>query len=172
MRHVPRGGSYFRVADPEWHDPLAGEHARGRGGRWNPPHSFPVVYVNASVDVARAQVRHRIEPRGIRPEDLDPDAAPVLIHTNVPDDDYVDAVTDGGLAALGLPTTYPQDARGLSIPHDVCQPIGLGAWNDGERGIACRSAARTATAGMEELAFFGRRELHPTLSQRFGDWFW
>ena len=63
------------------------------------------------------QVRHRLEPRGIRPEDLDPDAGPVLVHTDVPDERYVDAVSDAGLAALGLPNTYPRDERGKPVSH-------------------------------------------------------
>lgn len=76
MRHIARGGRYVRVADTRWRDPLSGRHARREGGRWNPSGSFDVIYLNASRGVARAQVRHKLEPRGIRPEDLDPAAAP------------------------------------------------------------------------------------------------
>ena len=107
MRHVARGGRYLRLADPGWRDPLSGEHARRSGGRWNPPESFDVVYLNASPDVARAQVRHRLEPRGIRPEDLDPEQGPLLVHADVPKDSYVDATSDRGLAALGITSRFP-----------------------------------------------------------------
>ena len=172
MRRVARGGRYVRIADPHWADPLSPEHARRRGGRWNPPGSFGVVYLNASVDLARAQVRHRLEPRGIRPEDLEPDDGPMLVHTRVPDDQYVDAVSAEGLAELGLPATYPVDERGEAIPHAVCQPIGQAAWDAGERGIACRSAARTAPPGAEELAFFARRRLRVQRTERFAYWYW
>jgi RES domain len=161
-----------RVADPEWRDPLSGEHARRRGGRWNPPGSFATVYLNDSVELARAQLRHRLEPRGIRPEDLDPEAGPVLAHTRVPDDEYVDAVSDEGLADLGLPATYPLDRRGEAIAHSACQPIGRAAWDAGERGIACRSAASSAPPDAEELAFFARRRLRIGRTERFADWYW
>jgi hypothetical protein len=131
-----------------------------------------VVYLNASVDVARAQVRHRLEPRGIRPEDLDPELGPQLVHTRVPDGDYVDAISDEGLGDLGLPATYPVDRRGTPVPHAVCQPIGQAAWDAGELGIACRSAAGSAPPGAEELAFFARRRLRRRRSEPFVDWYW
>jgi RES domain-containing protein len=172
VRHVARGGPYVRVADPDWPDPLSPEHARRRGGRWNPPGSFGVVHLNDSVELARAQVRHRLEPRGIRPEDLDPEVGPLLVHTRVPDADYVDAVTDEGLQVLGLPATYPVDERGIAVPHARCQSIGQAAWDAAEPGIACRSAAASAPPGAEELAFFARRRLRVARSERFVAWYW
>ena len=172
MRHVARAGPYVRLADPDWPDPLSADHARRRGGRWNAPGSFGVVYLNSSVDLARAQVRHRLEPRGIRPEDLDPELGPMLAHTRVPDGDYVDAVSAEGLGELGLPATYPVDGRGTAVPHAVCQPIGQRAWDGGEPGIACRSAARAVPPGAEELAFFARRRLRLVRSEPFVDWYW
>lgn len=57
------------------------------------------MYLNASLEVARAQVRHRLERRGIRPEDVLREEGPVLVHTTVPEDDYVNAVTEAGLHA-------------------------------------------------------------------------
>lgn len=172
MRHVRRGGEYLRVADPAWHDPLSSEYSRARGDRWNPQGSFGIVYLNASLGVARAQVRHRLEARGIRPEDLAPEQGPVLVHTTVPRDDYVDAVTDAGLTALGLPVTYPRDSRGRDIPHSDCQPVGHRAWKNRERGIACRSAARTAPPAGEELAYFAPAPLPSGPVECFGDWYW
>ena len=172
MRHLARGGSYLRVADPDWRDPLSPEHARHSGGRWNPPGRFGVTYLNASRSVARAQVRHRLEPRGIRPEDFDSGEGPVLVRTEVPEDRYVDAVTDRGLASLGLPESYPLDAGGSVVPHSSCQPIGKQAWSEGEPGIACRSAARTAPVGGEELVYFGHRPLRALGAERFADWYW
>lgn len=77
--------------------------------------------------VARAQVRHKLEPRGIRPEDLDPQQGPVLVHADIPERRYVDAVTAEGLASVGLPPTYPLDGTGKTVPHATCQPIGLRA---------------------------------------------
>ena len=172
MRHVRRGGEYLRIADPAWSNPLSPEYARRRGGRWNPPGSFGVVYLNASMEVARAQLRHKLEPRGIRPEDLEPDHGPVLVHTEVPPDRYVDAISEEGLVALGLPSTYPLDDGGRPIQHAECQPIGQQAWDAGERGIACRSTAGTAPPDAEELAFFARQALKRRGTDRFVDWYW
>lgn len=172
MRHLKRGGRYLRVADPDWDDPLSGRYAREAGGRWNPPGKFEVVYLNADLQVARAQVRHKLEPRGIRPEDLDPERGPLLVHTTVPTRAYVDAVSDRGLSSLGLPQSYPFDDRGQPIPHPVCQPLGEQAQESGEPGIACRSRASAPTSG-EELAYFNRgEELKAEAEEEFSDWFW
>jgi hypothetical protein len=85
----------------------------------------------------------------------------------------VDAVTDRGLASLELPTTYPLDARGKVIPHTTCQPLSQRAWDAGEPGIACRSAAGTAPKDGEELALFARRHrLRGQSAKPFVDWFW
>lgn len=172
MRHVERGGRYLRVADPDWDDPLSGKYARETGGRWNPPGKFEVVYLNADLQVARAQVRHSLEPRGIRPEDLDPHRGPLLVHTTVPTRPYVDAVSEWGLSSLGLPRSYPFDKQGQPIPHQVCQPLGEQAQENGEPGIACRSLASAPTPG-EELAYFDRsEELVVAAEEAFSDWFW
>lgn len=49
--------------------------------------------------VARAQVRRKLEPRGIHPEDLDPTQGPHLVHTEIPDVHYLstaEAAPPGG----------------------------------------------------------------------------
>jgi hypothetical protein len=171
VRHVRRGGTYLRVADPSWRDPLSGGHSRTRGGRWNAPGAFGVVYLNASREVAQALVRSRLEDRGIRPEDVLPEAGPVLVHTMVPHDAYVNVVTDAGLRALNLPATYPLDDRVRVILHSVCQSIGQLAWEAGEQGIVCRSATRGAPTPGEELAYFGRQSLRVAETQQFATWF-
>jgi RES domain-containing protein len=171
VRHIRRGGAYLRVADRAWRDPLSGEYARERGGRWNAPGSFAVVYLNGSVAAARAQVRDKLEPRGIRPEDLQADQGPVLVHTVVPERQYVDVISTDGCSAVGLPKTYPLDERGVCVMHGVCQAIGQRAWDAGEAGIACRSAASTAPPGSEELAFFARQALRAGETESFADWF-
>lgn len=161
----------MRVADPGWRKPLDPEHSRRVGGRWNPPESFDVIYLNASLEVARAQVRRKLEPRGIRPEDLSPERGPVLVHTEIPDDRYVDAVTDRGLNSLGLPTGYPLDDKGREVSHAVCRPIGQAARSREEPGIACRSAAAHPSPG-EELAYFPGDALGVCRRQAWTEWFW
>jgi hypothetical protein len=171
MRHRRRGGRHFRVAEPSWSDPLSGEYSRARGGRWNPPGAFGVVYLNATVEVARAQVRKRLGPLAIGPEDLDPDAAPILVETDVPTAPYVDAVTDAGLRSLGLPAEYPLDRHGAEVGHETCRPLGVAAQAAGEPGIVARSAAEVPSPG-EELAYFGPARLRPRGRRRFAEWFW
>jgi hypothetical protein len=155
------------VADPDWDDPLDGRYAAERGGRWNPPESFPVVYLCHTIEVARANVYRKLEGQPYGPEDLR--TGPVLVRTRVPEDRYVNAVTEAGLRDLGLPKTYPLDSRRRPVPWRRCQPIGLRAWERGLPGIAARSAA---AIGGGELAYFGRRKLRRGAVRKFEDWFW
>jgi RES domain-containing protein len=174
VRTIRRGGPYLRVADPGWQDPLDGRFAQRRGGRWNPLESFPVVYLCESVGVARAVVLRKLEGQPYGPEDLNPETAPVLVGTSVPEDRYVDVVTRRGRASAGLPESYPRDRRGAPIGWARCQPIGRAAWERDAPGIACLSAAPEAPPQGEELAWFQRRRrrlrrrrVHP-----FDEWFW
>jgi hypothetical protein len=166
VRTIRRGGPYLRVADPDWEDPLDGRYAAARGGRWNPPESFPVVYLTSSDAVARAYVFQKLEGHPYGPEDLL--TGPILVRTNVPEDRYLNAVTRAGLRDLGLPRTYPLDSRRRLVRWRRCQPIGLRAWKAGLPGVAARSARATG----EELAYFGRRKLRRGAVRSFDEWFW
>ena len=173
MRRIRRDGRYYRVADPDWRDPLDGGFSRRHGGRWNAPGTFPVVYLNRDLITSRAYVRRKFEGQPFGPELLREDRAPVLVVTGIPATDYVDAVIDAGCRDLGLPVSYPRDRAGHVVPWTVCQPIGRGAWDDGELGIACRSAA--VPAGVEELASFTRPAAArlPVIQRlAFAEWFW
>jgi hypothetical protein len=173
FRTIRRAGAYFRVADPTWENPLAGRHAQAAGGRWNPPDSFPVVYLNRDVPTARANVTLRFEGRPYQPEDLDPAEAPVLVTTDVPENEFVDVVTDAGCVSAGLPASYPRDANGGLIGRNVCQPIGQRAHDERRAGVACRSAAPRATRRGEELAWFERGDPLAVLERRrFDEWYW
>ena len=174
MRTIRREGAYLRVADPGWRDPLDGRYARVRGGRWNPPDSFPVVYLCASIAVARAVVLGKLEGQPFGPEDLDPRTAPALVGASVPRDRYVDVITSRGCDSAGLPETYPMDRARRRIGWSRCQPVGQAAWDGGAAGIACRSAAPQSPQGGEELAWFQRpgRRLRRRRTRRFDDWFW
>jgi hypothetical protein len=122
------------------------------------------------MEVARANVYRRLEGHPYGPEDLLPGTGPVLVRTTVPEDRYLNVVTDAGCRDAGLPKTYPRDGRRRIVPHRRCQPIGLRAWEAGVPGVAARSAA--AVGGGEELAYFGRRRLRRGAIRRFDDWFW
>jgi RES domain-containing protein len=174
FRHVTRGGPYVRVADPAWLRPLDPRFAQERGGRWNPPRSFPVVYLCATRDVGRAVVLRRFEglPYGV--VDLLPSRAPVLIATDIPEGRLVDVVDDAGCRATGLPASYPLDGRGRTIAWARTQPVGETAWEQGERGIACRSSAMAGRERGVELAWCGRGSavrLRIDRRRAFEDWF-
>lgn len=175
MLRLRRGGEYFRVADTIWANPLDGRHAAAAGGRWNPPNSFPVVYLNRDRRVSRANVARKYGGRPYGPELLRATAGPILIATTVPEADYVDVITDAGCEAVGLPREYPRAPGGNSVPGERCQPIGHQAWEAGEKGIACRSAAPGAPKDGEELAWFhlpGTTSLAVNQRLPFADWFW
>jgi len=157
------------VADPAWDDPLDGRFAAQRGGRWNPPESFSVVYLCRSIEVARANVHRKLAGQPYGPEDLRAGSAPVLVRTRAPEGRYLNAITDAGLRDLGLPKSYPLDSRRGLVPWRRCQPIGLHAQEAGLPGVAARSAA--AVDG-EELAYFGPRKLRRGVVRPFEEWFW
>ena len=174
FRHLARRGGYTRVVDPGWSRPLDPSFAAERGGRWNPPGSFPVVYLCATGEVARANVLRRFAglPYGVL--DLRPDRRPSLIETDVPEHRAVDVVTDAGCRAAGLPVSYPYDGRGRRIGWERTQPVGSTAWSQDERSIACRSAALNKGERGEELAWFPRSRadrLRVIRRRSFDDWF-
>ena len=171
FRLVTRGGPYVRVADPAWLRPLDPRFAQERGGRWNPPHSFPVVYLCATRDVARAVVLRRFEglPYGV--VDLLPSRAPVLIATDVPEGRLVDVVGDAGCRAAGLPASYPLDGRGRTIAmgtHPTRRRGGVGARRAGDRlqelGAGQEGAKRGA--GLVRPRIRGSSPGHPPVGVR------
>jgi RES domain-containing protein len=165
-RTARRGGAYNRLAEPAWADPLDIGFARERGGRWNAPGTYGVLYLNGSPAVARAQARHKLagQPFGI--EDLDESEQHDLVDVEVPAGDYLDCVTDAGLEAVGLPASYPR-----AVGHAECRPVGAAARDAGRPGVACRSAA--APEG-EELAVFDIAAGGVVMTGRraFADWFY
>lgn len=172
---IPDGYRWLRVADPAWHDPLDPSFAAAGGGRWNPAGSFPVLYLNEDLVTARINLQLFIDGWGYGPEDLRDDSGPVLVAATLPRAQVVaDAHSDIGLAAAGLPTTYPVDGDGRPIGHDRCQPVGVAAKQAGLRGVRCRSA-RPVHGASRELAWFpatSRSRAHPVSVAPFRAWFY
>ena len=156
MRTLRRGGTYFRLAEPGWVDPLDTSYGQRRGGRWNPPGAFAVLYLNDSVPTSRLQVLHKLGGLPYGPEDLEPSAQHDLVTVEVPTLTHLDCVSDDGLAAVALPTSYPRYRNGRPVTHATCQPIGSRAFESRLAGVACRSAATNAKPDNQELAFFDR----------------
>lgn len=146
------GGVHYRIADPDWSDPLDGSYAARDGQRWNPP-GLACLYLSSNTATARANLAKRFAGLPYGPDDLDPATAPLLVTVEVPDGQAADAYTDHGLQAAGLPASYPLDGNDQTIPHSTCQPIGQTAFDAGLDGIDCRSAA---LGGTRELAWFPR----------------
>lgn len=68
---VPFEGEAFRQQAPA-HDPRSGEGARLRGGRYNPPRSFPTLYLCRTRACAVAELRRQGERQPIGLEGLLP----------------------------------------------------------------------------------------------------
>lgn len=165
-----RGGTYYRIANPQWVDPLATEYAKRNGGRWNPSGTFGALYLNATVEVAAANARWKHRNRAIKLFDLKASARPILVTLDVPSLQALDAVSDEGLRGNGFTTAYPEGASTAQ-----CQRVARAAFDEGVRGVACRSAAE-AVGGRwlgEELALFDTaaapREIAPR--RAFADWY-
>lgn len=61
---VSFSGAAYRQQAPGY-DPRSGAGARRRGGRFNPPLSFPVLYLACSLETAAAELRHVSERTGL-----------------------------------------------------------------------------------------------------------
>ena len=167
--------AWWRIADVVWRDPLDPSFAQRRGGRWNPPDSFPTLYLNEDLVTARLNLRNFIAGWSYEPEDLREDTGPILIGTNLPRRQTVcDAHSRQGVVAAGLPETYPFDEGGTLIRHTRCQSIGARAKAAGLRGVRARSAQSRDGAG-RELAWFpatARSMARRTETLTFEHWFW
>ncbi len=168
---IPDGHVWLRVVRPEYADPFDTSFAEAQGGRWNPPGSWPTLYLNEDMATVHAQVRHMFVGRGIEPDDLGDDAPLHLAACTLPRRQRVaDAQTPLGLKALSLPPTYPVNRRGNPIGRGVTQSIGATAHGSGLRGVWCTSAAGIG----RELAWFpaAGSTARPAWvhSKLFGDW--
>jgi len=168
-RHV-----WLRLADPGWANPLDPTFAPVVGGRWTPVGGPPTLYFNADVATARANVRRLCAGYSIVPEDLDDDNGYTLVGARLPPRQRVaDAHSTAGLAALGLPPTYPLDRGGTEIAHHKCRRLGQQIFDAGLDGVHCRSAATHDGSG-RELGWFPRPGAHARRRdiRRFGEWFY
>lgn len=169
------GHRWFRICDAEWVDPLDATFARVKGGRWNPPDSWPTLYLSEDLVTARLNLASFIAGWPYRPEDLNDATGPHLAVATLSRSQVVaDVHTPEGVFAVGLPATYPVDADGNPVTHEVCQQIGVGVMHAGLRGVRCRSAQAPLGAG-RELAWFpatSRSRARKIERHEYLDWFW
>ena len=175
VERVPDDHSWWRIADPAWANPFDPGFAQRRGGRWNPPDSFPTLYLNEDKVTARLNLRAFIEGWPYEPEELREDNGPVLLECTLPRRQIVcDMHTRAGVRAAGMPVTYPLDRDGAVVGHDRCQHVGRRAKVLGLRGVRARSARSRDGAG-RELAWFpasARSVARRIGALAFPVWFW
>ena len=170
---LPGAHTWWRIADSEWADPLDPSFAQRHGGRWNPPASFSVLFLNEDLVTARLNLRLFIANWPYEPEDLRDDTGPILVGCSLPTNQEVcDAHSQAGIRAVGLPAAYPLDDNGNEVPHARCQAIGARVHDAGLSGVRARSARAPHGAG-RELAWFPASI--PARWERilaFTEWFW
>jgi RES domain-containing protein len=173
VNRTRHGGVYFRVCKPDWLDCTDISYGKMFGGRWNPPGAFGALYLNRTIEVAAAQARQMFRSGEATVFDLRPERRPQLLEIDITECVVLDAVTDEGLASVGLPSAYP-----YRVDHVFCQRIGARAHAEpGISGIACRSASACSGPAHfvgEELALFDRAMAFGRPADRprpFADWY-
>ena len=141
---LPIGHPWLRVAARDWDDPLDPTFAQRLGGRRNPPDSWPTLYLNRTAEAARAQIARLRRGTPFGGGNLADDAFD-LVSVFLSPADVVDCMTDEGLAAAGLPSTYPADDIGRR-PRSPPRSIGAGLVGRWGACGAGRSAASCASA--------------------------
>ena len=172
---LPDGDVWWRIADTAWADPLDPGFTGRQGGRWNPPNSFPVLYLNEDVVTARLNLRAFIAQWPYEPEDLRNETGPVLVGCALPRRQIVcDAHSPEGVRAAGLPGTYPLERDGVPVSRARCQSIGERIKAARLRGVRARSAQSRDGAG-RELAWFPASSRSVARQLRvltFAAWLW
>lgn len=125
-----------------WKSPLSGEGARIHGGRFNPPDSFPVLYLCITRACAAAELRYRGERLVIGIDGLLPR---VLYRYEVSLDRILDLTSDETLQHFAV-TTAQIIGTDVAIPRQ----IGEAAHATGVQAIR----APSATGVDEVLAVF------------------
>lgn len=173
---LPSVHRWLRIADADWADPTDPSWAATSGGRWNPPGSWGALYLNEDMVTARCNTQLRFDDLPFGPEDVVSGTGPVLAVLTLPRDQQVcDMHSPAGVAAVGLPPTYPLDAPdGDAVPHEVCQGVGRRVHDAGLRGVRCRSAQTVYGAGRELAWFPATARSRATVVEvlAFEDWFW
>ncbi len=130
-RHRP----LYRVVRAGWADPLdPGFSQRRPDRRWNTA-AFPALYCCCSPRVARAVARDLFRFAGVELEELAPAFRPRLVELawwgRV-----VDVASARGVAAAGLPTSYPR-----GVEKEATRERAVEWHRAGAQGVVCRSAS-------------------------------
>lgn len=152
-------GEAFRHMAARWGDPLSGEGARIRGGRFNPPDSYPVLYLCTTRPCAVAELHQLGQRQMIGVEGLIPR---VLCRYEMSLDEVLDLTSSATLGHIGI-TAQQVTGADLAIPRQ----IGESAHATGIQAIKAPSATGvdTVIAVFPELLGSGR--LIPELLERW-----
>jgi RES domain-containing protein len=99
LRVASYHGEAFRHMAARWDNPLSGEGARIHGGRFNPPDSFPVLYLCTTRPCAVTELRHLGARQVIGITGLLPR---VLYRYQLDLDRILDLTSEATLTALGV----------------------------------------------------------------------
>lgn len=140
-------------------DPRGGDGARRLGGRFNPPHSFPVLYLCLTRPCVVAELSRQAERQGINVDDLLPRE---LFEISADLDKVLDLTDAATLDALGI---APPDL--VRADHRLTQEIGEAA--HGHAFQAIRSPSATGVDNI--LAIFPEKLTGVVLDvQLLGEW--
>lgn len=127
----PFAGVGYRNQAPGF-DPRSGEGARRAGGRFNPPRSFPVIYLCLTRPCVVAELAARAARQGLDVDDLLPRELWALTTTL---DRVLDLTLPATLATIGLTTPDV-----VSADHALTRQIGEAAHRSGFQAIRSPSA--------------------------------
>ncbi|HEY7917590.1 MAG TPA: RES family NAD+ phosphorylase [Acidimicrobiales bacterium] len=154
----PFGGQGWRQLSPRY-DPLSGEGARINGGRFNPPGSFPVLYVCRSRACAVAELKRFGERQAIGVVGLLPR---ILYRYQIRLDRVLDLTKDEvrGRVGVGLDVLGGPD-------WTACQELGTVAHALGAQGIESPSATGEGNVLAVLLQHVGLGRVEPELVEEW-----
>lgn len=130
------------------YSPVSGEGSRGLGGRWNPPSSFPTLYLGLTADTVQAEMERQARLQG---RSIDDFVGLRLYQLEIALRVILDLRTEEALAAVGLDTTAL-----AATDRTLCQSVGDAAHFLDCEGILAPSATGTG----QVLAVFTDKQ-HP-----------
>jgi RES domain-containing protein len=152
-------GEAFRHMAAQWEDPLSGEGALINGGRFNPPDSFPVLYLCTTRACAAGELRHRGERLVIGVAGLLPR---VLYRYQLTPDRVLDLTSTETLEHLGVTT-----AQIIGTDLVISRQIGEAAHATGFQAIRAPSATGVDDVLASFPDLFGTSHLIPELEERW-----
>jgi len=155
---APFAGEGWRQLSPRY-DPLSGEGARIHGGRFNPPGSYPVLYICLSRPCAVAELQRFGTRQAIGVEGLLPRS---LYRYEIALDRVLDLTNDDVRASVGL---------GLDVlagpDRTACQELGSTTHALGAQGICSPSATGVGDVLAVFVQHVGLGHLDPQLLEEW-----